>query len=237
MDPTRGDGKLRVSDTDFAVQGNLGIMIEPSERTRFGLRYLTETDLDYKDGVNVSGVGPSLDLDPLTAQTTAANGLDLGFKMPQSVMTSAYHELNDKWTLLGSIAWDQWSEFGRVRVRVEGTELKADVDDDFRDVWHFGVGSAYRYSPKLTLTGGVSYDTSMMAGATRPITVPLGAMYRYGVGFEYERRQDLTLGSGFTFLYEGNLPVKPGSGGLTGQVTGKYENVSLFFLTFYARWH
>ncbi len=237
LDPDRGDGKLRVSDADFAVQGNLGIMIEPSERTRFGLRYLTETDLDFEDGVSISGVGPGLDLDPISDQTTPANDLDLGLKMPQSVMTSVFHQLNNKWSLLGSVGWDEWSEFGKVHVRVEGTELKAEVDEGFRDVWHFGAGTEYRYSSKLTLTGGVSYDTSMASGSTRPILIPLGAMYRYGIGFQYRKREDLTLGGGFSFLYEGNLPVKPGSGGLTGQVSGKYDNVSLSFLSFYARWH
>jgi long-chain fatty acid transport protein len=237
LDPNRGDGKLVISDSDFAVQGNLGIMIEASERTRFGLRYLTETDLDFKDGPKISGVGPGFDLDPGFDLTSPANGIDLGLKMPQSVMTSVYHQLNDKWSLLGSVGWDEWSAFGKIHVRIEGTDLEVDVNDGFRDVWHFGTGTEYRYSPKLTLTGGVSYDTSMMAGATRPIMVPLGAMYRYGLGFQYRKRKDLTLGGGFTYLYEGSLPVKPGSGGLTGQVSGKYSNTtSLSFLSFYVNW-
>ena len=48
LDPNLGDGRLKYDDTDFAVQGNFGIMIEPSNRTRIGLRYLSETDLDFK---------------------------------------------------------------------------------------------------------------------------------------------------------------------------------------------
>jgi hypothetical protein len=36
VDPARGDGKLRYSDTGFAVQGNFVIMIEPDEWTRIG---------------------------------------------------------------------------------------------------------------------------------------------------------------------------------------------------------
>jgi long-chain fatty acid transport protein len=33
LDPSLGDGRLKYDDTDFAVQGNFGIMIEPSDRT------------------------------------------------------------------------------------------------------------------------------------------------------------------------------------------------------------
>jgi long-chain fatty acid transport protein len=46
-DPNLGDGRLKYDDTDFAVQGNFGVMIKSSDKTRIGLRYLTETDLDF----------------------------------------------------------------------------------------------------------------------------------------------------------------------------------------------
>ena len=35
---------------------------------------------------------------------------------------------------------------------------------------------------------------------------------------------------------EGNLPIKETGGALSGKVSGKYENVSLTFLTVYANW-
>jgi long-chain fatty acid transport protein len=89
--PGLGDGSYEFSDTDFAVQGNFGIMIELSERTRFGVRYLTETELDFKDKIDFSNVGPIYDLVP---------ELDLSMKMPQSIMVGVYHRLNDKWAIL-----------------------------------------------------------------------------------------------------------------------------------------
>jgi long-chain fatty acid transport protein len=230
--PGQPDGKLRYSDTDFAVQGNIGIMIEPSENTRIGLRYLTETDLDFKDGINISGVGSLPDLDPDIDPASPANGVDLGTKMPQSVMTGIYHRIDDQWAVLGSIGWDEWSEFSRVQVAVDGLDLNITEDAGFRDTWHFGVAAEYQYSPRWKLTGGVSYDTSMASDTTRPLVLPLGTMTRYGLGFEYRKREDLTLGGGLSFLWEGNLPTKP-----TGGVSGKYENVSITFLSFYARWH
>lgn len=236
LDPARDDGKLRYSDTDFAVQGNFGLMIEPSNRTRIGLRYLTETDLDFKDRINASGIGPGLGSGGLIDLVTPANGLDLGMKMPQSVMLGAYHELNDQWAILGSVGWDDWSEFSRVRVRVVDTAIDTTVDAGFRDVWHFGAAAQYRHSPQWLLSAGFSYDTSMATDATRPLILPLGSMYRYGAGFTYQKGKDLTLGAAMEFLYEGNLPITETGGDLSGKVSGKYENVSLTFLTVYANW-
>ena len=85
LDPTLGDGKLKYSDTDFAVQGNFGVMIEPSDTTRIGLRYLTETELDFSDNIYLSGVGPGIaDL------MKSVGNLDLGMKMPQSLMAGSF---------------------------------------------------------------------------------------------------------------------------------------------------
>ena len=42
----------------------------------------------------------------------------------------------------------------------------------------------------------------------------------------------LTIGGGFSWIWEGNLPVKETSG-----VNGKYSRVSISVLSFYARWH
>ena len=232
LDPTLGDGKLKYSDTaDFAVQGNFGVMIEPSDRTRIGLRYLTETELEFSDNIYLSGVGPGIaDL------TKGVGDIDLSLKMPQSLMAGIFHQINDAWAILGSVGWDDWSRFARVSVRVDGTGINQEVDAGFDDTWHFGVGAQYQYNPKLMLTAGFSYDTSMTDDSNRPIDLPLGTMYRYGLGFKYKKSDDLLLGAGLSFLWEGDLEIKPAGNPVAGQVSGKYENVSITFLSFYAQW-
>jgi long-chain fatty acid transport protein len=225
--PGEDDGRYEFSDTDFAVQGNFGIMIEPSENTRFGVRYLTETDLDFEDEIDFSNVSRIFDRVP---------ELDLGLKMPQSVMAGAYHRLNDDWAILGSVGWDDWSRFSRVQVDFSGTAIDTTVDAGFKDTYHFGVGAEYNYTPELMLTAGFSYDSSMSDSHTRPINLPLGDMYRYGAGLKYRKSDKVTLGGGFSFLWEGDLAVKPAGNEREGFVSGHYENVFLAFLSFYVQW-
>ena len=222
-------GKLKISATDFAVQYNLGMMFEPSESTRVGLRYLSETDLDFEDDPQITGLSNGNSNLVLAIPTEK---LDLGVKMPQAITGGIYHQLNDDWALLGSVGWEEWSRFGKFEVQLEGLEVQSTLNAGFDDVWHFGAGAEYQLNPKLMLTTGLAYDTSMMTDAKRPVSIPLGAMTRYAVGFQYEKRKGLTLGGGLSFLWEGNLPLKPG-----GDASGKYTTVSLTFLSFYARWH
>jgi len=230
LEPDLGDGKFKYDDTDFAVQGNFGVMIEPTDRTRVGLRYLTETDLDFKANLYLSGVGPAIG-----NATKSLGKIDLGMKMPQSLMAGIFHQVNDEWAVLGSVGWDDWSRFGRVRVKIAGTEVKRIVDEDFDDTWHFGIGTQYQYTHKLMLTAGFSYDSSMADSDTRPLTLPLGAMYRYGLGFKYQKSDDLLLGGGLSFLWEGDLKVKP-AGGPETSVSGQYDNVNITFLSGYIQW-
>jgi long-chain fatty acid transport protein len=231
VNPALADGRMKYEDTDFAVQGNLGVMIEPSDRTRIGLRYLTQASLDFEDNIYFSGVGPAI-----ATATQSLGKFDLGMKMPQSLQSGIFHQVNDAWAILGSVGWDQWSRFSRVSVRLNGTTLNRVVDAGFKDTWHFGVGAQYQYNPKWMLTAGFSYDSAMAEDSTRPISLPLGAMYRYGLGFKYKTSKDLLLGGGLSFLWEGDLGVKPGGGGLAGQVSGQYDNVSITFLSFYVQW-
>jgi len=227
------DAKTRISDTDWAVQGNLGIMFHPWHHTRIGIRYLSETDLEFEDDPQTSW------RDPLGKELGDPTvNLDLGVTMPQAVSAGIHHRYSDNLNLLGSVGWDEISEFAKVQVEIDDNGIPGTrVDAGFRDTWHFGVGAEYLWKPDLMLTAGISYDTSMSTQRTRPLAIPLGALYRYAIGFKQKRRDGLTIGGGLTWLYEGNLEIgdQPGGGG--GLVDGKYSNVSLYFFSFYAKWH
>jgi len=229
LDPARGDGKLRYSDSDFAVQGNFGIMIEPDPQTRIGVRYLTETKLDFQDGLHLSNVGPVI------SQAKTAS-LKLGVRMPQAVNVAVFRQLTDKWALLGDVGWEEWSHFGEIDAQVRADGSGTSLDLDTRDVWHFGIGAQYRYTPQWLLTGGFSYDTSMSSDGKRPIILPVGQMYRYGAGFEYYKRDDLTIGGGLDLVWEGNVPVADAGNNFAGTVNGKYTDAYFVFASVYASW-
>jgi long-chain fatty acid transport protein len=228
FNPGGSDGKLRLSDTDFAVQGNFGVMLEPTRDMRIGIRYLTETNLDFKDSPDVSGV----QFPDLPGINRPGDKLDLRVKMPQAVDVAIHYQWNDKLALLGSVGWEEFSEFGKVQVGIDDTGINTTLDADFRDVWTFGVGMEYRYRPDWELTAGFTFNTSMSTDRTRPIVIPLGNMYRYAVGFKHERRDGLTLGGGLTWIWEGNLPIKD-TGGINN---GRYNNAQIIIPSLYAKW-
>jgi len=234
--PDQPDGKLELEDNDWAYQVNLGILVEPRKGTRFGLTYLSEGDLEFKDKANFSDLGPGLE--PLLG----ANGLldaklKFDFTMPRQVMFSAYHELNDRWALMGNLGWQDWSEFGQVGVTVSSEDTSSlTVDRNYNDTWHVAVGTQYRVAAPWLLTAGVAYDSSMVDDKDRTPDLPVGEAWRFGLGANYDWSKSMALGVGYTFLWNGDLDMDVNRGPLAGRVSGTYENTSMNFFNFYLNW-
>lgn len=215
------DGKLKINDTDVAVQGNLGIMIEPRDDTRIGLRYLTQTKLNFNDNPKISGVNG--------IPSGAKEELDLGINMPRTLNLSVFHQINDQWAVMADLGWEQWSQFGRIDVGVRDGAVERNVDAGFKDVWHYGIAGQYRYSPSWTFTGGFAYDSSMSNNNNRPIALPIQAMYRYGAGFVWQKSKKLSINGGLSLVWEGDIPVTRSGNEEIGYLSGEYSKVSFTF--------
>ena len=234
--PNQSDGKLKIEDSDLTYQANLGVLVEPRKGTRFGLTYLSEGDLKFKDEPNFSNLGPGLEA------LLRANGLldakiKIEFTMPQALMFSAFHELSDHWAVMGNLGWQDWSEFGKVGVAVTSEDSSSlTLDRNYKDTWHVAVGAQYRVADPWLLTAGIAYDSSMMDDEDRTPDMPLGEAWRFGLGARYDWSENLAFGLGYTLLWSGDLDMDVNRGPLAGRVSGTYENVSMNFINFYLNW-
>jgi len=230
------DGKLKIEDSDWTYQVNLGVLVEPRMGTRFGLTYLSEGDLEFKDNPNFSNLGPGLEA-ALRAKGLLDADINVEFNMPQALMLSAYHELTDRLALMGNLGWQDWSEFGKVGVAVTSEDTSSlTIDRNYKDTWHVAAGAQYRVAQPWLLTAGVAYDSSMVDDKDRTPDLPLGEMWRFGLGARYDWSQKLALGVGYTFLWSGDLDVDVNRGFLAGKVSGTYENSSMHFINLFLNW-
>jgi long-chain fatty acid transport protein len=234
--PNQSDGRLKIEDDDLTYQVNLGVLVEPRQGTRFGLTYLSEGDLEFKDKPDFSNIGPALKA-LLRANGVLNAEIKVEFTMPRSLMFSAYHELSDRLALMGNLGWQDWSQFGQVGVSVT-TEDTSDLtfDRNYKDTWHVALGAQYRVTPPWLLTAGVSYDSSMMDDKDRTPDLPLGESWRFGLGARYDWSENLAFGTGYTLLWSGDLDMDVNRGPLAGRVSGTYENVSMHFINFFVNW-
>jgi long-chain fatty acid transport protein len=234
--PNQSDGRLKIEDSDWTYQVNLGVLVEPRKGTRFGLTYLSEGDLEFKDEPDFSNLGPGLEA-ILRAQGLLDAKIKIEFTMPQALMLSAYHELNDRWAIMGNLGWQDWSEFGKVGVTMASEDTSSlTIDRNYKDTWHVAFGAQYRVADPWLLTAGIAYDSSMMDDEDRTPDLPMGEAWRFGLGARYDWSQNLAFGLGYTLLWSGDLDMDVNRGPLAGKVSGTYENVSMNFINFYLNW-
>jgi long-chain fatty acid transport protein len=221
------DGQLKLTDTTWGYGANLGILYEFDSKTRFGINYLSQVNLDFSARPRITG-------SPLLNVALASRGLsnlDLTVHVPQTVMVSFYRQLNDRWGIMGDVGWQQWSQFGRVDVSVNSDDPR-DLTTalQYKDTWHFALGAQYQLSKPWLLMFGASYDSSAVKGANMSVALPMGETYRFGAGTQYRWNNHLSLAFAYELVWLGTLNVDQERGPLSGRVAGEYNSAAIHAL-------
>ena len=231
-----GAGQMEVKDMTAGVGGQFGILYEPTKSTRIGVTYYSPIKLNFSDTPAFSNLGT-------LGSTLQNNGLlnrniDLGMTVPQHVLLGGYHELNDRWAIMGDFGWENWSRFGAVDVAVTGGTLNPSLTTniDFDDVYHVGFGSQYKLNPEWLLNSGFAYDSSMVSAAHRPLALPTGASYKFGLGAYWLKSPTVKLGFAYEVAYLGDLAVSENRGPLAGQVSGEFKDVMVHYFAVSIAW-
>lgn len=235
--PDAPDGSFELEADDIAYGVNLGVLYELNDRTRFGLQYISESDFELEDTPTFSGLGTILD-----TALGAAGLLDASIKMdvtaPQSLMFSAFHDVNERWAIMGNIGWQDWSEFGKVQIQVSSTTITSmTLDSNYNDSWHVALGTQFKASDSFLLSFGAAYDSSIVDDEDRTLDLPLGESWRFGTGAHYKVKDNYELSLAYELWWFGDLEVDVDDGPLTGRVSGEYERtlVHVFNIGFIRR--
>lgn len=125
--------------------------------------------------------------------------------VPQTVTASIAHELDGQWTLLGSLGWQDWSEFGDVGVDVDanGGGTSRTVDRKYKDTWHASIGAMYQATPQWRYSVGLGYDSSAVDDEDRTVDNPMGEAWRLAAGINYAVDEGLDLHLAYTLVWLG----------------------------------
>jgi long-chain fatty acid transport protein len=158
-------------------------------------------------------------------------------------MASAFHQLDDRWALLASIGWQQWSRFGMVEAGISDTANPTSVtrDLEFDDTWHLALGAQFRPDPAWRIDAGVAYDSTFQGSSDVSPMLPADAAWRFGAGVRWEASDRFAWGLAAEYAYGGTLGVDrqstlpPVLGG-RGNLSGSYSDAGIFFLTVSLDW-
>ena len=160
--PQEADGKSKLKvDSDWGYGFNLGVLLELSEATRFGIAYRSEIsydlegDADFKTPDEATRIAVASGL----VDTDAKADIDL----PASLSVSGYHQLTDKWALMADITWTDWSTFDELRIKFDSVAEDSVTTFDLEDNLRYSLGATYTLDPRWTFRGGLAYDESTVS--------------------------------------------------------------------------
>lgn len=236
LEPQSGDGSLEVSSNTWGVGGNVGILYALSPATRFGFTYTSPVKLNFSSTPAFSNLGPGISRAIATAGLDMAR-IDLGLKVPQTVMLGFSQGLGERWTLVGDVGWQNWAAFGAVEVGLSLSDPHSlTTQIAYRDTWHVGLGAEVQLSERWELNFGVAYDSSMTDEASRSLSLALASQLRFGLGAQVAIDPNWDLGFASELLWDGSPRIDVDRGPLAGHVSGSYASTWFLFLAFSFTW-
>lgn len=230
------DGQLEYKDTDVGAGINLGLLYRLSERTQIGLAYTSKIDLEFKDSPSVRKVdNPIINA---ALRRLDADSLELDMSVPQTVLLSIAHDLSPQWKLLGSLGWQDWSQFGEIGVEVDANaaDVTRTADRKYKDTWHASVGAQYQMTPRLRWSMGLGYDSSAVDDKDRTVDNPMGEAWRLATGVNYKIDEGLDVHAAYTLVWLGDMDVEQTKSRSGETLSGTYRNAALHIIGGGATW-
>jgi long-chain fatty acid transport protein len=230
------DGRLRFADEEIGAGGMAGLILTPVQGTRFGVTYTSPVKLDFKDRPSTKNLGPVFQF-LQDRRGLFTRRIDLGLTVPQQVMLSGYHQLNDRVAIMGNLVWQNWSAFGKPDISVDSTNINnVTVNLNYDDTWGVALGAQYAFADGWLWSVGGGFDSSPMSKSQRSPNLPLDQQFRLGTGIQYSFHEKITVGAAYQYMNGGDADIDVERGPLAGRLEGDYKSYDFHFFALNLIW-
>ena len=249
-----GHAKLEADSWDWGF--NLGVMISPTDRLRFGLAYRSAIEHDADGHTNLSNsellqsitTAAGMPMNSLTVNSSAS------LKTPDTVMLTGTWEATDQLRLSGLIRWANWSNFDTLKIhnsspvdivslagQLQGIIIdpyassklgqlsETQIENDWQDTWLFSIGADYKINSDFTVRGGIAYETSPIDDqSTRMAVIPDTDRLWLSLGASWYATKDLQFDVGATYLM--GIGDKDLYDRVGGKKIGEYDTLDAYLV-------
>lgn len=217
-------GLSTMSGSDNAWGYNLGMTIEASPQTRFGLAYRSAINYTLHGTVSFTNVPPGLAAALVTAPVT------LALKVPDTWSVSVFHRMSDQWDLMADVTRTGWSSVQNLTVRGGNGAVLSNTQEGWRDTFRFALGANYHYDADVTARIGVAYDQSPVPDVFRTARLPDQNRTWLALGAQYKLSPATVVDIAYAHLFMANAPIASnqtasGAANLVGSYTSLQSNI------------
>jgi len=203
------DSKAAVEGDDVSFGFNLGLLYQPTKKTRIGASYRSKVKHELTGDATYDVDAPLKDItDSYNIKDYTNKAIKASVELPDSVSLSLVHKVNSRLELLGDVTWTRWSTFQELHVKDTAGNTVSNVDEKWKDVTRVSLGANYKYNDKLTLRTGVAYDQEPIPSARfRTPRIPGNDRTWISVGAGYKLNKKLALDFGYSHLFLKETPI------------------------------
>jgi len=222
---TSFDGR-EVEVDDWAVGATAGITWKPTSGTSVGLGYRSHINVEA-DGT-CTGIGPSAG--PGGGCPTPTS-VEAELTLPDLVTASFSQRVGERWKVLGTIEWTNWSQVGKQANFVDDQGNVVDIFPlGYDDGWYFSGGVEYAWRPDTILRAGLGYEISPISDEARSPSLPDNDRVWLSAGFSTKIADSTKLDVGYSHLFVEDAPIcepEPDCSSFDAEGTGDIDIVTL----------
>lgn len=207
------DFLAEVTGDDWGYGATLGLLAELSDHTRVGFGYRSQVKHTIKGALTINGL--------LISDASA------DFTAPDMATAGIYHDINDRWAVMGELEWTRWSSFDELRVVDGSGGLISQTPENWEDVWFLALGATWRPNGTWALRAGVGYDQAPIPDNRRTPRITDEDRIFVSLGAQVRPTPTVTIDAAYSHLFikDGaiNLPAGYTDPGLPA-LTANYEN-------------
>jgi len=217
---------------DWAFGATAGVIWNPAPGTRIGL--------GYRSNIRVEAEGTCTGIGVTNASLSPNCGTGVGvtteLTLPDLVTASFSQQIGERWKVLGTVEWTNWSRVGEQANFVNQGNVVDIFPLGYDDSWFFSGGVEYAWSPDTILRGGVGYEKSPISDEERNTSLPDDERVWLSAGFSTKLSESTKLDFGYTHIFIEDSPITfeddiiRGNGidnGFVGEATGDIDIVTL----------
>jgi long-chain fatty acid transport protein len=182
------DSFVENTASDWGFGYHAGLLYEFNDcNTRLGAHYRSK--IKIKAAGDTAAVGAFI---PAPRQTAVRADVTL----PESMILSVYHSLNDQWAIMADVQRTHWKRFNELRLRFDN-QTQSITPENFKDSMRYALGVSYQLCEPWKFKVGTAFDRTPTRDSNRTTAIPdqnrtwgaLGAQYRvtkaFAVDFGY----------------------------------------------------
>lgn len=178
--------------------------------TRVGLNYQSRVNHRFRGHSEFTGrlADPLAVIGDPTAKLRSEALFSNDIEFPDVVTLSAYHDVNERIALLGSVVYTGWDVFKTIELNnvaaVTPTgpgPVNTSSPTHYNNAWRFAVGANIKVNDNLMMRVGGGYDETPTIDAERDVRLPDADRWALSAGAHYQMKPQLGFDLGYTYLF------------------------------------